>query len=175
MLFQNWRRTLDILASALVIFLSVWVYEISNAIVLAAQGFSISFNVAGPVPLGVAGSSWVTLSPWTKLLQIAIAIGLLLPIGVVFTKKRLHFAVALLISTIAIYAASAYWEMLSSLTVIPLAIHTGIYVAVTGTLTLALLWNLSRPLDLWYRPESPVGSRTSTNPPHVANASVSQS
>jgi len=143
---------LDVIASILVVLLALWVYEIANAIVLVCQGFSVSFNLMGPVPLGVAGSSIESLSPWTKILQVPIAMGLLLPAGVVLSKKELPAAKAFLIASLGIYLASVYWEALSSLSMVPMDIHTCLYLAGTGALTTVLLRKLGPPLHLWYEP-----------------------
>jgi hypothetical protein len=139
------RLPVDLVASALVPLLGVWTYEFSNLIVLAAQGVSVSFSMAGWIPLGVAGVSQNGLSPLTKVLQIALATGLLVPIWALFSKARLLAAETFLLSAVAIYLASAYWEMLSLLTIIPFAAHESLFVVGTGIVTITMLKKLVNP------------------------------
>lgn len=147
------RLTLpDAIASALVLFLALWAYEASNVIVLVWQGFDVSLNFLGPLPLGVAGSSMASISPWTKVLQVGIALGMVLPLGVVLSRRKLPAAKAFWIATVGVYLASVYWEMFSSLSMVSMDIHTDIYLVGTGTITLVLLRKLGRPLRLWYEP-----------------------
>jgi hypothetical protein len=153
-------RTLfvDLGVSALVPLLALWGYELSNLIVMAAQGASVSFSLAGWIPLGVAGVSQNGMSPFTKVFQIALATGLLVPFWVVFSKARFSAAQIFLISMVGIYVASAYWEMLSLLTVIPMLAHETLFVAGTGAITLALLKKFASPAA--FRQQSqPLGSR----------------
>jgi hypothetical protein len=49
--------TVDLVAAALVPFLSIWLYEACNWVVLAVQGYSVSVSTVGWLPLGVAGVS----------------------------------------------------------------------------------------------------------------------
>jgi hypothetical protein len=135
----------DLTVSVLVPFLALWVYEIANLIALAAQGDGVSLSVAGLIPLGVAGVSQGALSPLTKILQVAMATSLILPLGAMFSKKGLIIAETVVLSTVGVYLASSYWEMLSLLTVVPMTLHTGIFIAGTCTLALVLARELDRP------------------------------
>jgi hypothetical protein len=144
---------LDLIASALVPLLAVWVYEVSNLVVLVAQGASVSISMTGWIPLGVAGVSQNGLSPLTKVFQIALATGLLVPIWALFSKARLLVAETFLLATLGVYLASAYWEMLSLLTVIPMAAHESLFVVGTGVITIVLLMELAYPLDLGPQPQ----------------------
>jgi hypothetical protein len=139
------RFALDLAAAAAVPFLSVWLYEISNLIILAAEGCTVSITVAGLLPIGVAGVSVGVISPATKILQVAVSLGLILPAAAIFTRTRLFFARASVVLSASVYVASAYWELLSSLSVLSMAAHTEIFVAGTCMLSLAFLWGMARP------------------------------
>jgi hypothetical protein len=145
----------DLIAAALVPFLTIWLYEIANWVVLAVQGARVSLSTVGWLPLGVAGVTSGGLSPLTKVFQIALAVGLLLPLWKLFSKARLWIADAFIISSVGIFLASAYWEMLSILTVLPMAIHTGIFIVGASATVFVLLHS------------SQVG-----RPRHVRNAST---
>jgi hypothetical protein len=127
----------DLAASTAVLFGAVWIYEISNWISLGLQGYPASISIAGALPLGVVSVSPVGPSPLTKGLQVAIAVGLLLPALIGFARARLLVAEAFVLSTAGVYLASFYWEMLSVLTVLPIAVHTGIFLA--GTCSVSIL------------------------------------
>jgi len=136
-----------------VLLLAIWAYEISNLIVLAVQGVSVSLAMAGWIPIGVGGVSQGGVSPLTKVLQIALATGLLVPAWALFSKARLVVAETFVLSTLAIYLASAYWEMLSLLTILPMAVHESLFVAGTGVITIVLLRELPSPLGPGPRPQ----------------------
>ena len=138
----------DMVASASTPLLAVWLYEIANSIVLLVQGCTVTLSTAGLLPLGVAGVSSGGLSPFTKALQVLVAVIFMLPVGVFFSQKRLVIAETFVLSTVGIYLASAYWEMLSVLSGIPMVVHIGLFVAGADALTITLLWTLSSRLGL---------------------------
>jgi hypothetical protein len=125
--------------SALAPLVTVWAYEVSNLIVLVAQGATATLSLAGWIPLGVAAVSQVGLSPLTKLIQIVLATGMLLPIWAVLSRARLFVAKTFILAGVAIYLASAYWETLSLLTMIPMALHESLFIAGTGAIMASLL------------------------------------
>jgi hypothetical protein len=133
------RLVADLIVSAFVPFLAIWLYEMTNWMVLALQGYGVSLSMAGWIPLGVSAVTSSGPSLLTKVAQLAVAIGLLLPLKKLFSSARLPLAEALIVSSVGIYLASTYWEMLSLLAVLPLAIHVGIFIAGTGTSVLVLL------------------------------------
>jgi hypothetical protein len=94
--------SVDLVVSVLVPFLAVWVYEISNLIVMAAQGASVSLSMAGWIPLGVVGVSQGGLSPLTKVLQVVVATSVLVPVWALFSRTRLLVAETFLLSTVGI-------------------------------------------------------------------------
>ena len=136
------------MASAGVPFLGLWVYELSNWIVLAPQGLSVTFSMAGWLPVGVAAVSSGGVSLLSKGLQVVIATSLLLPLCVLLSKKKLVTAKTLAVSTLGIYLASAYWEMLSALDTIPMAYHTFVFATGVSVASLAMLTITERPSRL---------------------------
>jgi hypothetical protein len=142
---QSKLLSVDFAVSATIPLLGVWLYEISNFTVLAAQGYSVTISMSGWIPIGVAGASTGVLSPLTKIFQIAISVGLLIPLWTFFSKTRLIVAETLVITTASIYLASAYWEMLSTLASVPLPVHTGMFIAGTTAIALLMLRMFDRP------------------------------
>jgi hypothetical protein len=106
---------------------------------LTLQGYGVSLSMAGWIPLGVSAVTSTGPSPLTKVVQLAVAIGLLLPLKKLFSSARLPLAEALIVSSAGICLASTYWEMLSLLTVLPIAFHIGVFIAGTGASVLVLL------------------------------------
>lgn len=135
----------DIAVSALVPILTVWVYEVSNLAVLAAQGVQATLNVGGFLPLGVAGVVQSGLSPLTKVAQVVLATAFILPFGLAFSRYRLQTAKTLVIASVGVFVASTYWEMLSLLSSVPMEVHTVIFIGGTCAITMLLLLGTDRP------------------------------
>jgi hypothetical protein len=144
----------DLVVTALVPLVAVWLYELSNMAVLSAQGASVSLTVAGWVPVGVAGVSSAAPSPLTKMAQILLSTGSLLPLTVLFSKAKLFLARAFLLSTAGAFLASTYWELLSLLTVVPMAVHLGIFLVATASISFALLKGFMGPRPLGTSPSA---------------------
>lgn len=134
----------DLFITALVPFFAIWLYEISNWIALVEQGYRASLTLAGWLPLGVAGTTTGSLSPLTKVIQVAVAIGILFPLGKLFSKIGLLIAETFILSTVGVYLASLYWESLFMLSVFPMVLHVGIFVAGACILQLLLLRRFCR-------------------------------
>jgi hypothetical protein len=129
----------DLAVSASIPILGVWLYELSNLVVLASQGCSVSLSMLGWIPLGVAGVSTGSLSPVSKLAQVTLASVPLAVFGKLLSKVDLRMAEAFSISFVGVYFASMYWEMLSLLTTLPMVVHAGVFVTGTGCLLAFLL------------------------------------
>jgi hypothetical protein len=138
----------DLAVAAVVPLLTVWLYEFSNLAVLAAEGEQVSMTVEGWIPLGVAGVSVNALSPLTKLAQVLLATGLLIPLTVLVSRARLALARALILAMAGAFLASTYWELLSQLSMIPMAVHVSVYLAATATVSFALLRRFMSPRQL---------------------------
>ena len=130
----------DLAVAASMPLLALWVYEITNLAVLAAQGDEVTLSIAGWIPLGVAGVSQGGLLPLTKVLQMGLAAGLILPLRWLFARSGLRVAETFVLSTLGVYLASAYWEVLSLVTTVSMEVHSGIFIAGTAVLAFALLW-----------------------------------
>jgi hypothetical protein len=133
------KLLVDSMVSAFVPFLAIWLYESSNLVVLAEQGYSVTFSMVGLLPLGVAGASTGGLSPATKAIQVVLALVPLVIFAKLLSKADLRIAEAFAISFVGVYFASIYWEMLSLLTMLPMAGHIAIFVVGTGCLSSTLL------------------------------------
>jgi len=135
----------DLLAAGGIPFLGIWLYELSNWIVLAPQGYAVTFSMAGWLPVGVAVVSSGGVSLLTKALQMVIATSLVLPLCFLFSRKGLVVARTLAVSTVGVYIASAYWEMLSALEAQSMALHTFVFVAGVSVMSLAVLKMTEHP------------------------------
>lgn len=135
----------DLLVSVGVPFLGLWLYELSNWVVLALQGYAVTFSMAGWLPVGVAAVTSGGVSLVTKAVQVVIASSLILPLCVVFAKKKLMAAKTLAVSTVGVYIASAYWEILSAPGALPMPLHTFVFAAGVSAMSLAMLTMAERP------------------------------
>lgn len=147
---MSWHKklALEIAVVAILPFLAVWLYEISNVIALSIQGENVSLTVAGWIPVGVAGVSQGTLSPVTKVVQVLLSTALLLPLFVLFSRSRFLIAKSFLVTMAGTFIASTYWELLSQLTVVPMAVHIGIFLTGTVAVSFLLLRELMAPRTL---------------------------
>ena len=155
-MFRLKRLVLDLSVAAVVPLLTVWLYEFSNLAVLAAQGERVSMTVAGWIPLGVGGVSQNALSPFTKLAQVLLATGLLLPLSVLFSKAKLALSKAFVLTMVGAFLASTYWELLSQLSMIPMTVHVSVYLVATATVSFALLRRFMSPRQLNTRLAGPL-------------------
>ena len=135
----------DLAVTASLPFATVWLYEISNALVLSAQGESVSLAMSGLIPLGVAGVSQVLPSPLTKLAQVLLSAGLMIPLIFCLSRARLAIARAFAISMAGVFVVSIYWEWFSQLSDVPASVHTGVFLAGTAGVSFALLRTFSGP------------------------------
>jgi hypothetical protein len=135
----------EIALTAVLPFLAIWVYEISNMVAILVQGGQASLTVAGWIPVGVTGVSQGALSPLTKVVQILLATSLLAPLFALFSRAGFLVAKSFLLATAGTFVASTYWELLSQLTVEPMTVHVGIFLAGTAVLSFLLLRELAVP------------------------------
>ena len=138
------RLAVDLAASAALPFLAVWLYEGANWVAMACQGHPATFTVSGWLPLGVAAVSSGEVSPFTKVLQIVLALSFLFPFISLFGRARLAVARTLAVSTAGVFVASAYWEMLPAAYALPETIHTIVFLAGASTLSFVTLWAVDR-------------------------------
>jgi hypothetical protein len=112
---MSWsRRAADVCMAAALVYLAVWIYELSNLAVLSAVGSQASMAFVGILPVGVSA-----LNPDAQLLAVAKPVQVLLCGAVMFgllyaiRSKGLPISTTLASATLSIYLASSYWEMLS--------------------------------------------------------------
>jgi hypothetical protein len=137
--FRTKRLLADLVVASFVPFLGIWLYEIGNWFALGIQGYDVSLSTAGWIPLGVSAVTSGMASPLTKGIQVVAAVGALMILRTLLSRSRLMIAEALVLSTMGIFLASVYWEMLSLLTFIPMAIHVGVFLFGTCGSILILL------------------------------------
>jgi hypothetical protein len=110
------------------LYAAVWVYELGNYVTLSAVGAQASFILSGVLPIGVSASV-----PDDKLLMLAkpaqIALSTLVMVGIfsLVRSKKLEFSSTIAATTISVFLASAYWELLSSLGSISYEAHLLIF------------------------------------------------
>jgi hypothetical protein len=143
---MSWsRRAADVCLAAALVYLAVWIYELSNLAVLSAVSAQASMAVIGILPVGVSG-----VNPDTQLLAVAKPLQVILCGAVMFgllyliRSRGLPISTTLASATLSIYLASSYWEMLSLVGPSSYMVHVGGFTALAlGT----QLW-LSRSLKI---------------------------
>ena len=138
------RLALDLAAATAVPFLSIWAYEGANWIAMSIQGYPVSLTVSGGLPLGVAAVTSGGISILTKGLQVALAISLLVPFGLMFGKMKLFVSRTLVVSMAGVFIASSYWEMLSAGNAGLAEVHTVTFIASASAMSLVTLWAFDR-------------------------------
>lgn len=120
------RGALDVCLSLLFLYLGVWLYELGNYLALLLSGAQVTFVLSGVLPAGVVAVGGSSLPGVAKLLQVAVATGVLAPVYVVL-RRSLSFTPLALLTLMAIYLTSFYWEFLSLVGTLPLALHEGLF------------------------------------------------
>jgi len=125
------KHVADLAFAVVLLYVSFWVYELSNFIAYSLAGFSPTISIAGFFPSGVAavvGQGTLLV----KILQVLMACTV--PIAVLLVARVVHLpAVALAsITILSVFIASFYWEFLSSDPGAPLELHTIAFAAVAA-------------------------------------------
>ncbi|MGD0477315.1 MAG: hypothetical protein ABSB29_04000 [Nitrososphaerales archaeon] len=141
---------MDLVASAVALYLSVWVYEIGNWVSLTISGAKATILMAGALPEGVVGlSTNGTGFGSAKLLQVILCSALAFSVLLLLRKRKLPLTRITIISIMSLYIASIYWEILSLTTFAPILPHEAIYVCLSVLTAGVLLMAFSRlPMDL---------------------------
>ena len=137
------RRAGDVGLAATLVYLAVWIYELSNLAVLSAVGSQASMAFVGILPVGVSA-----VNPDVQLLAVAKPLQVLLCGAVMFLllysirSRGLPISTMMASATLSIYLASSYWEMLSivgsSSYLFPVAGFTALALATQAALSRAL-------------------------------------
>ncbi len=127
-------RVLDFVLLPVLLYLSLWIYELSNYVVMAASGYQGSLIVQGVIPAGFVavgqGSSPFILA---KPLQVLMATGSVLPLYIGLRRTRFQLSLLASASILAIYLSSFYWELLSLVGPLPLLFHETLFTVITVT------------------------------------------
>lgn len=120
------REALDFALAGCVLYLSVWLYEAGNYLALSLSGAQATLVMNGILPVGVVAVGGSALPGMAKLLQVAVAMGVLVP---AYAVLRRSFSVTLLalITVMVTFLTSFYWEFLSLVGPLPLALHEAFF------------------------------------------------
>ena len=125
------KHVVDIAFAVVLLYISYWVYELSNYIAYSLAGLSPTISIAGFLPPGVAA----VVGQGTLLVKIVqVLIACTVPIAVLLVARvaRLPAVALASITILSIFIASFYWEFLSSGSSAPLDLHTIAFAAVAA-------------------------------------------
>ncbi len=127
------KHVVDLAFAIVLLYVSYWVYELSNFIAYSLAGLSPTISLAGLFPAGIAavvGPEQGTLL--LKILQVLIACTV--PIAVLLGARvaRLPAVALASITILSIFIASFYWEFLSPASGTSLDLHTIAFAAVAA-------------------------------------------
>src|SRR2546428_6102737 len=125
------KHVVDLAFAVVLLYVSYWVYEISNFIAYSLAGLSPTISVAGLLPAGISavvGQGTLLV----KILQVLIACTV--PIAVLLAARvaRLPAVAGASITILSIFIATFYWEVLSSASSASLDLHTIAFEAVSA-------------------------------------------
>ena len=122
------RRLLDISLAAALLYSAVWIYELGNYAALSIFGAQASLVFSGILPIGVSASvPDAGLLILAKPGQIALSTGAMLGVFFAVKSMKLRLASNVAVTTVSIFLASAYWELLSSVAPISYEAHLAIF------------------------------------------------
>ncbi len=121
----------DLALAACVLYLVVWLYEAANYLVLSLSGGHATLVVKGILPAGTVAVGVGAYPEAAKLLQVAIAMGVLVPAYAVL-RGRFYLAQIALLTVMASVLASFYWEYVALLAPIPLAANEAFSTVITA-------------------------------------------
>lgn len=120
------RKVVDACVGAAIVYLAVWIYEVSNFVVLSAAGTQASMAFVGILPVGVSA-----VNPDTQLLALAKPLQVLIcgavMLGALYSVRSKGLPISTLVASasLSIYLASSYWEMLSLVGSSSYLVHMG--------------------------------------------------
>jgi len=125
------KHVVDLAFAVVLLYVSYWVYELSNFIAYSLAGLSPTISVAGFLPAGISA----VVGQGTLLVKIfQVFIACTVPIAVLLVARvaRLPAVALASITILSIFIASFYWEFLSSAKDAPLDLHTIAFAAVAA-------------------------------------------
>lgn len=136
------RRTLlDISLSLALLYFSVWIYELCNYAAFYVVGASASLYFDGVLPVGVASISGAGAELLlVKPIQVALCCAAGGSIYYVARRARATASSLVAAALLSLFCASFYWEALSLVGPLPLALHEVTF----SLLSLGGLFGLSR-------------------------------
>ena len=135
------RKIIDICIGLAMVYFAIWLYELSNFLVLSSVATQASISIVGILPIGVSAvAANGQLLLLAKPLQVLICAGIMYLMMRAIRSKSLPISTTLASATLSIYLASSYWEVLSLVGPTSYLIHLGIFTS----LALATQMGLSR-------------------------------
>jgi hypothetical protein len=126
------RGVADLLLSLLFLYASFWIYELSNYAAFSIVGLSATISLAGALPSGVASvSSAGQQLMLVKPIQVGLSCGAAGSIYYVARRSGATISSLAAAVSLSVFAASFYWEFLSLVGPLPLALHEGVYALLT--------------------------------------------
>lgn len=124
------RLVLDIPVAIFMLYAGVCIYELGNYIALSAVGSQASLVFSGVLPIGVSASiSNSGLLVLAKPAQIGLSTLAMVGLFFLVRSKGLRASSYVGLTTISIYLASAYWELLPTLGGFSYETHLAIFSA----------------------------------------------
>ncbi len=130
---RHLKHIFDLPIAILLLYLSYWVYALSNYVAYSLAGLNPSISLAGLFPVGIStvlGLQQATIL--VKVLQVLISCTVPFAALLVARVVRLPCTVLASITILSIFIASFYWEALSSASGTSLDLHTVAFAAVAA-------------------------------------------
>ncbi len=132
-IMRRLKHIFDLPLALLLLYLSYWVYAVSNYLAYSLAGLNPSIPLAGLFPAGVSavvGPQQATIL--VKVLQVLISCTVPFAVLLVARVVRLPCTVLASITILSIFIASFYWEVLSPASGTSLDLHTIAFAAVAA-------------------------------------------
>jgi hypothetical protein len=140
---SKYTIVLDVVSSALALYLSLWLYETANWVSLTVSGTKATLVWTGLFPTGVVAlSSGNGGLAGAKLLQVGICVGVALFTFVLLRRKGLPLARVTVAGLTGIYLASVIWEMLSLAASMPPLVEEGMFVGLSALAAMGVIRGL---------------------------------
>jgi len=118
------RAAVDGGLAVLLLYLSFWFYEGGNYVAMLLVGQPGTLLMSGVLPASVVSAGQVSgLLVLAKPLQLFIVTGVALPIYLVLRRTGMKLCALASVGTLAVYLSSFYWELLTLVGFLPLALH----------------------------------------------------
>jgi hypothetical protein len=122
------RLLIDLSVAIAMLYAAVCIYEMANYVVFSSVGSQASLVFSGVLPIGVCASVQdAGLLMFAKPAQVALSTVAML--GLFFLTRSQGFRLSSLVAltTVSIYLASSYWELLSFVGLISYEGHLAIF------------------------------------------------